>query len=245
MSELSVKEYKVWDLPTRLFHWINFFSILLLMFVGLVMLYKDALGIQNVEAKIALKQLHVIIGYIFTINLAWRAIWAFFGNKHARWTEILPGKNYLVELKSYLRSVKSGSPKQFIGHNPAGKLSVMVIYLVLVIMAVTGLIRAGTDIYFPPFGTIAAEYVAKDGVDPASILPYDKTNVNPEKYQTLSAFKRPIGIIHLYLSYFLMLIALLHIAAVVKAELSGSHGLVSAMLSGRKRIAGTPEDGDL
>ena len=31
------------------------------MFVGLVMLNKSALGIQNLEAKIGLKQLHVVI----------------------------------------------------------------------------------------------------------------------------------------------------------------------------------------
>ncbi|MBT4146072.1 MAG: cytochrome b/b6 domain-containing protein [Gammaproteobacteria bacterium] len=243
MSELNVKEYKVWDLPTRLFHWINVFSILALMFLGLVMLNKGALGIQSMEAKIALKQVHVIIGYVFTINLLWRVVWGFLGNRYAGWSEIIPGRNYLSDLRSYLKSVKTGSPKQFIGHNPAGKLSVMVFYLILVIMAVTGLIRAGTDIYFPPFGTIAAEYVAKDGVDPASMLPYDKTNVNPEKYKALKTFKKPIGVIHIYLSYFLMFMVLIHIVAVVKAELSGSHGLASAMLSGRKRIAGTPEDG--
>ncbi len=244
MNELSVKEYRVWDLPTRLFHWINVFAILMLMFVGLVMLNKSALGIQSMEAKIALKQLHVVIGYIFTLNLLWRVVWGFVGNKHARWSAILPGNNFLAGLKSYLNSLKTGVPKQFIGHNPVGKLSIMAVYLVLVIMAVTGLIRAGTDIYYPPFGMIAAEHVAKDGADPAQILPYDKTDVSPEKYKTLKAFKKPFGTVHIYLSYFLMLLVLIHIAAVVKAELSGSHGLASAMLSGKKRIADKPEDND-
>ena len=141
--------------------------------------------------------------------------------------------NFLADLTSYLNSVKTGSPQQFIGHNPAGKLSIIVFYLILVTMAGTGLIRAGTDIYFPPFGTIAAGYVAKEGVDPAQILPYDKTNVNLEKYKALKSFKKPFGTVHIYLSYFLMLLILIHIAVVVKAELSGSHGLASAMLSGR------------
>jgi len=245
MNEFSVKEYQVWDLPTRLFHWINVFAILMLMFVGLVMLNKSAMGIQSMEAKIALKQLHVVIGYIFTLNLLWRVVWGFVGNKHARWSAILPGKNFLADLASYLNSVKTGSPQQFIGHNPVGKLSILVMYLVLVTMAGTGLVRAGTDIYYPPFGTIAAEYVAKDDADPAQILPYDKTNVNPEKYKALKAFKKPIGTVHIYLSYFLMFTVLIHIAAVVKAELSGSHGLVSAMLSGKKRIADKPKDDDI
>ncbi len=244
MSELNVKEYQVWDLPTRLFHWINVFAILVLMFLGLVMLNKSSLGIQSMEAKIALKQVHVIIGYLFVINLLWRIVWGFVGNRHARWLRMFSGKNFRADLTSYLNSVKTGSPQQFIGHNPVGKLSIIMFYLILIMMAGTGLIRAGTDIYFPPFGMIVAEYVAKESVDSAQILPYDKTNLNPEKYKALKSFKKPFGIVHIYLSYFLMFLILIHISAVVRAELSGSHGMVSAMLSGRKRINGIPEDAD-
>ncbi len=244
MNELKVKEYRVWDLSTRLFHWINVLCILMLMFVGLVMLNKSALGIQSMEAKIALKQLHVIIGYVFVVNLLWRIVQGFIGNRYARWSAIIPGRGYMSDLAAYLKSVKAGRPQQYIGHNPAGKLSILLMYLVLVVMAGTGLVRAGTDIYFPPFGAVAASYVAEAGVDPSQIRPYDETGVNPEKYKALKTFKKPIGTVHIYLSYFLMFIVLLHVAAVVKAELSGSHGMASAMLSGRKRIAVTPEDAD-
>ncbi len=242
MSEISVKEYSVWDLPTRLFHWINVFAVIMLMFVGLIMLNKSALGIQSMEAKIALKELHVIIGYIFAANLLWRLVWGFIGNQNARWSAILPGKGFAAELKTYLASVKAGTPKQYIGHNPAGKLSIVVMYLFLIVMAVSGLVRAGTDIYFPPFGSSVASYVAKEGVNPATLKPYDKTYVDSEKYNAVAAFKKPIGTLHIYLSYVLMFVVLLHIAAVVKAELTGSSGLASAMLSGKKRIAGKPAD---
>ena len=55
-------------------------------------------------------------------------------------------------------------------------------------MAITGLVRAGTDIYYPPFGYIAAEYVAKPGTNPHTFVPYDNTNVDEEKMVTLKAF---------------------------------------------------------
>ena len=63
------KIYHVWDLPVRLFHWVNFLSVISLLFMGFIMLYKKELGITSLDAKIALKQVHVIIGYVFVVNL--------------------------------------------------------------------------------------------------------------------------------------------------------------------------------
>ncbi len=34
MNELTVKEYKVWDVPTRIFHWLNFLTVISLIFVA-------------------------------------------------------------------------------------------------------------------------------------------------------------------------------------------------------------------
>ena len=33
------KTYKAWDLPVRVFHWINFMCVLILSFLGLIMLH--------------------------------------------------------------------------------------------------------------------------------------------------------------------------------------------------------------
>ena len=38
MNATDLKTYRVWDLPTRLFHWINFSAIFGLMIFGLLML---------------------------------------------------------------------------------------------------------------------------------------------------------------------------------------------------------------
>ena len=97
-------EYKVWDLPTRLFHWINFTTVIVLIFVGLVMLFKKELGIESVEAKIALKELHVIVGYVFVANLAVRIAWGFIGNRYARWRSLIPAGNYAEQVSAYLKA---------------------------------------------------------------------------------------------------------------------------------------------
>jgi cytochrome b len=244
MNAKQLYEYKVWDLPTRMFHWINFTTVIVLIFVGLVMLFKKELGIESVDAKIALKELHVIVGYVFVANLVFRIIWGFAGNRYARWRSLIPAGNYSESAGEYIKSLKQGKPLQYAGHNPLGQLAVSVIFLCLITMAVTGLIRAGTDIYYPPFGSIAAGYVAAPGVDPGSIIPYDTADVDKEKYDALKAFKKPFGLVHIYTSYFLMFLIVLHIAAVIKVEIKEGGGIITAMFTGRKLLSDKARDTD-
>lgn len=244
MNSSNLKAYRVWDLPTRLFHWINFTAVISLIFFGLIMLYKKELGITSVEAKIGLKEVHVIIGYVFVLNLVFRLFWGFIGNQHARWRAILPGKGFLQSVHDYKASLATGKPRQFLGHNPLGRLAITVMLLLLIVMAATGLIRAGTDIYYPPFGAYVAEYVAAPGTNPASLVPYDPTGTIAEKTERVTAFKKPFGIVHLYSAYILMFIIVLHIAAVVYTEVREGGGIISAMFSGRKVLSGKPVDGE-
>ncbi len=236
MHTTQLYEYRVWDLPTRLFHWINFTSVIMQIFLGLVMLFKAELGITSVEAKIGLKVVHVTVGYIFVSNLAVRILWGFIGNKYARWRTLLPASGYMDSVRGYIRSVKQGEPLQYAGHNPLGQLAVVVIFLCLITMAVTGLIRAGTDIYYPPFGSIAAEYVVQPGADPDSLIPYDTTAVDREKYDALKAFKKPFGTVHIYTAYFLMFLIVVHITAVIRVEVKEGGGIISAMFTGKKLL---------
>jgi cytochrome b len=242
MNESRLKVYKVWDLPTRLFHWINFTAVISLVFFGLIMLYKKELGITSVEAKIGLKEVHVIIGYLFVLNLGFRLLWGFIGNRYARWRAILPGKGFLQSVQDYKASLRAGNPQQFLGHNPMGRLAITAMLLLLIVLAGTGLIRAGTDIYYPPFGTYVAEYVAAPDTDPASLIPYDPTGTIAEKTDRLKAFKKPFGIIHLYSAYILMFIIVIHITAVVYTEVREGGGIISAMVTGRKVLSGKPVD---
>jgi len=244
VTEASIKQHKVWDAPTRLFHWVNFTTVLLLLLVGLLMIYKKDIGITSLDAKIAIKEIHVLIGYVFALNLLIRLAWGFIGNRFARWRNIVPGRGFGAVLSAYVASIKSGRPQQFLGHNPLGRLAVVLLMLMLVAQAVTGLVRAGTDVYYPPFGSIFAAQVAAEGVDPATLKPYDKTGVDAVKYKALSTFKEPFGEIHLYTAYALMALILLHILAVARAEISEGGGLVSAMISGRKTLSKEPEDLD-
>jgi Ni/Fe-hydrogenase 1 B-type cytochrome subunit len=238
----TYKNYSTWSSSVRWFHWINVLCVTGLIFVGLIMLYKKELGISSLDAKIGLKELHVIIGYIFATNLLIRLIFAFIGPASAHFKAFIPGKGFINELKDYFASIKAGKPQQFIGHNPLGKLAVTTLFTLLIILAFSGLIRAGTDIYYPPFGTMVASYVAAEGVEPNSLIPYQKDGINKEKMASLKAFKSPFGKIHLYTAYFLMFLIFIHIAVVVRAEVKEREGLVSSMLGGNKILTEEPQD---
>lgn len=243
MTEGKTRLYESWDLNTRLFHWINVLCILLLSFLGLVMLNKGSIGISGTEASVGLKTLHVMVGYLFVTNLIIRIIWGFVGSEHSRWSNLFPGRNFRRELGAYRDSVAAGKPLTYIGHNPKGRLAVLAMFLLMTVMMVTGLVRAGTDIYFPPFGQLAAIHVAAEGVSPADIKPYDDTGTDPQKMAELEAFKKPYGTVHIYTAYVFWLLILLHVTVVIRTEARGEGTLISAMFSGKKHLPREPADG--
>ena len=200
MSEHKLTEYRVWDLPVRLFHWINFSNVILLIFFGLIMLYKKDLGITSL--------------------------------------------GFIAMLDSYLQSLKAGRPQTYLGHNPLGRLAVSLIITLLLVLAITGLVRAGTDVYFPPFGNAVLEYIAAPDTDISQIQPYQAAGTVTEKVDNLKAFKKPFGSVHLYSAWALILLIVIHIIAVVRMEVKEGGSLISAMFSGKKILSEKPVDTD-
>ena len=148
----DLKTYRVWDASTRWFHWLNLLCMLGLIAVGVAILNAKALGVST-DGKILLKTVHVWIGYVFSVNLLWRLVWAFIGGPHARWRAILPGgRGYMTEVSRYIADVRAGRPPQYLGHNPLGRIAVTLLLLLLLTQAITGLVLAGTDLFYPPIG---------------------------------------------------------------------------------------------
>lgn len=239
---MSLKSYAVWDAPTRWFHWINVVCVVALAVLGTAVLYNKDLGVTD-DGKVLLKTVHVWFGYVFAINLFWRIFWAFIGNRHARWSAFLPFEpGYGTALKTYVRGLIGGDARPYVGHNPVARLMVSVLFLLLVAQAVTGLVIAGTDIYYPPFGYWFAAWVATPGVDPWTIAPYDKTGVDAAAFEAMRAFRSPFVTVHYWNFYALLALIGIHIVGVVVTELREGGGLVSAMITGRKVLDRKPAD---
>ncbi len=239
---IELKSYRVWDIPTRCFHWINVLCVLTLAGFGLVILNASTLEVST-AGKILLKTLHVWVGYVFALNIAVRLVWGFVGNYHARWRQMLPGgKGYFRRLRSYGASFAAGDPEPYLGHNPLGRIAIAGLLLIMIVQALTGLVLAGTDIYFPPFGAWIAHWIAAAGVDPATLMPYSPDMYDEGAYAQMRSLREPIGLIHLYSFYLLAIGIVVHVTGVVLTELREGGGLTSAMISGRKTLKGSPVD---
>jgi len=240
----TLRSFPVWDRTTRWFHWINVLCVIGLAAIGVAILFGKELGV-SAEGKVLLKTIHVWFGYVLAINLGWRLIWAFFGGRYARWPAILPGgAGYGRAAREYLAGLIKGDAPRYLGHNPLGRLAITVLLALLLVQAVTGLVLAGTDIYFPPFGGWIAAWVAAPGVDPASLVPGDMTGVDETAYRSMRAFREPFITVHYWNFYVLCAAVVVHVAAVVLTEIREGGGIISAMFTGRKTLDKEPVDID-
>ncbi len=238
----NLKTYFAWDRSVRIFHWVNFACLIGLIAVGLAILNDDALGLTN-DSKILLKTVHVSIGYVFAANLLWRLVWAFIGGPLARWRAILPGgRGYLREVQGYLAAIRAGQPRQYLGHNPLGRLAITILLLLLLSQAITGLVLAGTDLFFPPLGAWIAGWIAAPGVDSATLVPYAPEMYDATALEAMRAFRKPFVEVHEFGFYALLVFGAIHILAVVMSEIREGGGLVSAMITGWKTLSEPPAD---
>lgn len=244
----ELREYRVWDRTTRWFHWINVVAVLGLTAAGLGILFDKELGL-SIAGKAQLKTVHVLIGYVMVINLTWRLVWAFIGGANARWRAILPfGREWLTQAKAYVSALAGGREPNYAGHNPLARLAITIMLALLVTQAASGLVLAGTDLFYPPFGSWFAQQVAAPGVDPASLAPPavvlagSPQLIDAAALKQMRAFKEPFEGVHEYTFYALIVMIMLHVAAVVIAEQRGGGTLLSAMITGRKTLRGPPLD---
>jgi cytochrome b len=212
--------------------------------VGLVILNAGDIGVSN-SGKVALKTIHTWIGYVFALNLLWRIAWAFLGNRYAKWRSVLPGgKGYFHAVRSYVAAFIAGPPEQYLGHNPVGRLGIAVLFLLIAIQVITGLVLAGTDLFYPPIGHWIAQWIAAPDVAPDSLVPYAPKMYDAAAYESMRAFRKPFALVHLYSFYLLVVVAVMHVAAVIITELREGGSIISAMFTGRKIISGRPVDED-
>ncbi len=222
----------VWSRKIRLFHWVNVISVLLLIVIGIIIYNGKLFGIST-DGKVLLKIMHVIVGYLFSANLLFRIIIGFIGKSYERWNKTLPfNKGFKAELIEFSQDKKAA----YKGHNPVGKLMVLALLSLMTIQMISGLVIAGTDIYYPPFGKYFAQNIAIDKNNLEAIKPYSKENVDEESYKVMKAFREPFIYTHVYIFYCLSFLIPLHIVGAIVAERKERSGLISSMFSGYKYL---------
>jgi cytochrome b len=111
---------RVWDAPTRLFHW----AIVLLIAFSYVSIQKNWV------------QLHFYSGYTIIALVLFRLVWGFVGSETSRFRSFL--RSPLAGLRHLLHFHRR-EPDTEIGHNAAGGWMVLVMLAAIAVQAGTGL----------------------------------------------------------------------------------------------------------
>jgi cytochrome b len=180
----------VWDLPVRLFHW-----VLAVLFVA-----------QVVTGKIggALMTWHAGFGYTILALVIFRILWGFAGSVHARFASFVATPAAALRFASLLFSRR---PSLYVGHNPLGGWSVIVMIVLLALQAIAG-------------------FFANDGAAFEGPLAH---------FVSLDASNR-LAHLHRWNANVLLVLAAFHVAAVLFHWLAKKEDLIQAMFTGVKRV---------
>jgi len=180
----------IWDLPLRIFHWALVLTVCCLWYTS--------------DPELGLIEIHMKFGYFALSLVIFRIIWGFAGTKHSLFVNFIPS---YTSAKQYLIDSKKGKTKTYLGHNPLGSIMVLIMLLLVLAQASSGLF-INDDVF--------------------SAGPY---------YDTISnEAEKVLKFIH-HNAFDVLLVAIFfHILAVVYYVKYKKQGLVSAMFHGRKTV---------
>jgi Ni/Fe-hydrogenase 1 B-type cytochrome subunit len=146
----TVKVY-VWELPVRIWHWVNAISILVLMVTGIYIGKPFAGASIPEEAYYSnlmgwMRYIHFFAAFVFTANSIYRFYWIFAGNKYSSQNifRLIFWKEMFETIKFYL-FMKNKKP-HYVGHNPLAIMS----YILFIGIGSIAIIMTGFYLYFEP-----------------------------------------------------------------------------------------------
>ena len=157
----------VWDLPTRLFHWLFALCFVLAWVTGDSDTYRD---------------LHVFVGYLMLGLLGllgFRLLWGLIGSRYARFSSFRFGPMQAIR---YVLDALTRRAPRYIGHNPAGSWAVYLLLALGLLVGVTGILVLGGE--------------EQHGVA-AGITLYGGGEALKELHEGLASFMLGVVIVHL------------------------------------------------
>ncbi|MBT4933276.1 MAG: cytochrome B [Rhodospirillaceae bacterium] len=116
------KSVRIWDLPTRVFHWV------LLVLVAVAWISSEADG--------ALFNIHIVSGIIILAMIVFRIIWGVIGSRHALFTDFVKGWS---KVRAYAKNLFMFKAPFHAGHNPVGGWMIIALLVSLAVTSFSGL----------------------------------------------------------------------------------------------------------
>jgi cytochrome b len=183
----------VWDTPLRVFHWLLVLSLL-----G---------SWVTSQYDVFQTTAHFYFGYLTLTLIIFRLIWGIFGSYNSRFITFLRRPKVLIR---YLRGLDSLD--NYPGHNPLGGWATVILLLLVLVQAITGLFISDDIIHDGPYHASVSNRTAD-----------------------------LLASVH-YLNFDFLLIACgTHIFAVILYQFIFGKDLILAMLTGKKRLHMPPK----
>ncbi len=214
-SETSIYVYEV---PVRIWHWINALAITILAITGYFI--GSPLPTMSGEASDFyvmgyIRFAHFTAGYIVLIGFVFRIYWAFVGNTNAReiFLHNILQKEYWLELwhevKWYLFLTKE--PKQYVGHNP---LAILMMHWFFV-WGLTFMIFTGFALYGE--GTGAGSWAHT--LFTSWLIPFFGQSMDVHTW-------------HHFGMWYMIIFIMIHIYVAVREDIMSRQSIISSMISG-------------
>jgi len=218
-NEITMRQEYVWQLPVRLYHWINALCIVVLVITGYIIGNPPAIQ-SATEASFSywfgtVRFIHFVTAFVFFFNFLFRTYWGFVGNKYASWKNFIPyTKRHWKEIWEVLRvdilQVKC-KPAHTLGHNSLAAFTYFIMFLAFLLQSLTGfgLYAAMSTSWFPQ---LFAWIVPLLGGDLAARM------------------------VHHALMWFFIVFAMIHVYLVFYHDYIERNGVTSSIIGGWKFI---------
>lgn len=197
-SGMTGQPVRVWDRFIRVFHWT--------LVLGCITAF--------VSGEFHADEVHQMVGYLLLLLLLVRIYWGFCGSEFARFRSfVFP----VGETVAYVRSLRTGHPRYYLGHNPAGALMVFALLILLALLIATGLLTLSVIDFEGPL-----LFLANSVSDEVSYV---------------------IRELHQWLPQLGAGLVALHLLGVLSGSIQHRENLVESMITGNKRWLTAAETG--
>ncbi len=211
----------VYEVPVRLWHWVNAFAILTLCVTGYfigspppTMVIAEATH-QFVFGYIRFA--HFAAGWILAIGFLGRMYWAIFGNHHAKQLFFIPIFNrtwwseVFFEIRWYLFMEKQ--PKKYVGHNPLAQLAMFCfITLGVSFMIITGFALYGEGLGAGSWADVMFGWV----------------------FTLVGGNSHLVHTYHHLGMWWIVIFMIIHIYVAIREDIMSRQSIVSTMISGHR-----------
>jgi len=145
-SSVAYRRVYVWEVPVRVYHWLNAICMLVLIVTGYLMgkplaIRSSAEAYQQYWFGI-IRFTHFATAFILVFNFIFRLYWGFVGNKYAHWRNFIPlRKEQWQEIVDVIKvdvlHVKTREAMA-VGHNMLAGFTYFLSFLVFLFQAATG-----------------------------------------------------------------------------------------------------------